>query len=196
MGLFSAFKKNKASASLPSVPSEEQQREEAKAFVNAFLDALYTDFDKEGAGEYSTAKFRIAGITNYCTQNDTGFIYGLSFLHNNPYDKTAIALGRVKNSNVSGIYGYIPKEDKKAFNEFAGDNKQLPFLGYIKAFINEEGRVGIAGKIKLYKGNCVGVYEEMVADAQLIKGAFKGYYKEQTLEEQDETLDWLLDRLF
>ena len=36
----------------------------------------------------------------------------------------------------------------------------------------------------------------MIKDAKLLIGAFKGYYKEQTLKEQGETLDWILDRHF
>ena len=165
-------------------------------FVDAFLDELYSDFDKEGAEEYSTSLFRIAGITHHCTKKDVGFISGISFPQNNPYDKTAIALGRVKDGRVSDIFGYIAKEDKKAFNKFAGENKYFPFLGYIKTFADDEGRTGICGLIKFYQGNCKGAYEAMIKDAKLLIGAFKGYYKEQTLKEQGETLDWILDRHF
>ena len=196
MGLFSFFKKSEATATTPAVPSEEQQKQEAVKFVDAFLDELYSDFDKEGAEEFSTSLFRIAGITHHCTKKDVGFISGISFPHNNPYDKTAIALGRVQNGRVSDIFGYIAKDDKKAFNKFAGESKKLPFLGYIKPFTNDEGRTGICGLIKFYKGNCKGAYEAMIKDAKLLIGAFKGYYKEQTLEEQGETLDWILERHF
>ena len=196
MGLFSFFKKSEATATTPAVPSEEQQKQEAVKFVDAFLDELYSDFDKEGAEEYSTSLFRIAGITHHCTKKDVGFISGISFPHNNPYDKTAIALGRVQNGRVSDIFGYIAKDDKKAFNKFAGENKYFPFLGYIKTFADDEGRTGICGLIKFYKGNCKGAYEAMIKDAKLLIGAFKGYYKEQTLEEQGETLDWILERHF
>ena len=135
-------------------------------------------------------------ITHHCTKKDVGFISGISFPHNNPYDKTAIALGRVQNGRVSDIFGYIAKDDKKAFNKFAGESKKLPFLGYIKPFTDDEGRTGICGLIKFYKGNCKGAYEAMIKDAKLLIGAFKGYYKEQTLEEQGETLDWILERHF
>ena len=196
MGLFSFFKKSEATATTPAVPSEEQQKQEAVKFVDAFLDELYSDFDKEGAEEYSTSLFRIAGITHHCTKKDVGFISGISFPHNNPYDKTAIALGRVQNGRVSDIFGYIAKDDKKAFNKFAGESKKLRFLGYIKPLTNDEGRTGICGLIKFYKGNCKGAYEAMIKDAKLLIGAFKGYYKEQTLEEQGETLDWILERHF
>ena len=196
MGLFSFFKKGEATATTQAVPSEEQQNQEAVKFVDAFLDELYSDFDKEGAEEHSTSLFRIAGITHHCTKKDVGFISGISFPQNNPYDKTAIALGRVKDGRVADIFGYIAKEDKKAFNKFAGENKNLPFLGYIKTFTDDEGRTGICGSIKFYQGNCKGAYEAMIKDAKLLIGAFKGYYKEQTLKEQGETLDWILDRHF
>lgn len=197
MGIFSLFKKGDTTTNkAPVVPSEEQQLKDAKAYVDAFLDELYTDFDKEGKGDYSRARYRIAGITNYCTGKDVGMISGLAFPQNNPYDKDAIALGKVKNSSIAGIYGYIPKDYKKDYYEFAGETKQLPFLGYIRHFETEGGRSGIMGWIKVYKGNCVGVYKEMIKDARLIQGVFKGYYEEQTLEEQKLDMELILDRHF
>ena len=194
MGFFSLFKKDKTPIAVPSL---EQQEKDAVAFVDSFLGEIFTDFDKESNGEYECARFRIAGITNYCSKKDIGMISGVSFIHSsNPYDKTAVALGRVKNGNVSEIFGYVPKEDKKDFNKFAGENKNLPFFGYIREFITEEGKMGIMGIVKLYKGNGVELYRQMVKDAQLLLGLSKGYYKEQTLEEQGEKIEWLLDRHF
>ena len=124
-------------------------------------------------------------------------ISGITFLQtNNPYDKKAIALGRVNNGKVSDIFGYIPKEDKKAFNKFAGEWDHLPFLGYIREFMTEEGKEGITGVIKLYKGEGLKMVNQMVKDAQLLQGLSKGYYKEQTLEEQELKLEWVLERHF
>ena len=67
MGLFSLFKNGITTETSLVVPSEEQQNQEAVKFVDAFLDELYSDFDKEGAEEYCTSLFRIAGITHHCT---------------------------------------------------------------------------------------------------------------------------------
>ena len=141
--------------------------------------------------------FRIAGITYHCSRNDIGMISGIIFLQTgNPYDKKAIALGRVNNGKVSDIFGYIPKEDKKAFNKFAGEWGHLPFLGFIREFISKEGEHGITGVIKLYKGEGVKMVKQMTKDAQLLQGLSQGYYKEQTLAEQYLKLEWILDRHF
>ena len=194
MGIFSFFKKEKATI---VVPDEAQQKQSAVAFVDSFLDEIYDDFDKEGTGEFDFARFRIAGITHHCTRKDIGMISGVSFVQSgNPYDKTAIALGRVKDGKVSEIFGYIPKEDKKDFNKLAGDFKNLPFFGYIREFVTDDGEKGIMGLVKLYKGNGVEVYRQMIKDAQLLQGLFKGYYKDETLEARGETLEWVLDRHF
>ena len=39
-------------------------------------------------------------------------------------------------------------------------------------------------------------YKQMIKDAQLLQGLSKGYYKDQTLEEQKLKLEWVLDRHF
>ena len=194
MGLFSFFKKEKTPVVVPSL---EQQEKDAVAYVDSFLDEVFSDVDKEGEGEFGCSRFKIAGITNYCSRKDIGMISGVTFIHSgNPYDKTAVALGRVKNGIVSEIFGYVPKVDKKDFNKLAGENKNLPFLGYIREFTTEEGKSGIMGIVKLYKGNGLELYRQMVKDAQLLQGLSKGYYKEQTLEEQGEKIEWVWDRHF
>ena len=197
MGLLSIFKKGISESNTPIIPSIEEQVSSAQRFVTLFLDALYSDFDKGSSGEVECARFRIAGITNYCSRKDIGMISGVTFLHSgNPYDKTAIALGRVHDGKVSEIFGYIPKEEKKAFNKFAGEWDHLPFFGYIREFVTEEGKRGIMGIIKLYKGEGVQMINQMVKDAQLLQGLSMGYYREQTLAEQELKLEWVLDRKF
>ena len=197
MGLFSLFKKGASKKTQLVIPSLEDQAAAAQSFVNSFLDELYSDFDKDTPGEIECARFRIAGITHHCSRNDIGMISGITFLQtNNPYDKKAIALGRVNNGKVSDIFGYIPKEDKKAFNKFAVEWNHLPFLGFIREFITEDGKKGITGVIKLYKGEGLKMVNQMVKDAQLLQGLSKGYYKEQTLEEQELKLEWVLERHF
>ena len=197
MGLFSLFKKGASKKTQPVIPSLEEQASLAQSFVNSFLDELYSGFNKETPGEVECARFRIAGITHHCSRNDIGMISGITFLQtNNPYDKKAIALGRVNNGKVSDIFGYIPKEDKKAFNRFAGEWDHLPFLGFIREFISDERKKGITGIIKLYKGGGVKMVNQMTKDAQLLQGLSKGYYKEQTLEEQELKLEWVLDKYF
>lgn len=194
MGFFNFSKKGRATI---VIPDEEQQKKEAESLVDFFLDTIFADFDKKGEGEFECARFKIAGITNYCSRKDIGMISGVSFLHSsNPYDKTAIALGRVNNGKVSDIFGYIPKVDKKAFSKFAGENLNQPFFGYIREFVAEDGKNGIMGIVKLYKGNGVELYRQMIKDATVLQGLSRGYYKDQTLEEQDLKLEWVLDRHF
>lgn len=197
MGLFSLFKKGASKKMQPVIPPLEEQASLAQSFVNSFLDELYSGFNKETPGEVECAVFRIAGITYHCSRNDIGMVFGITFLQTgNPYDKKAIALGRVNNGKVSDIFGYIPKENKKAYNKFAGEWDHLPFLGFIREFISEEGKKGITGVIKLYKGEGVKMVNQMTKDAQLLQGLSKGYYKEQTLEEQELKLEWVLERYF
>lgn len=197
MGLFSFFSRGASKEKRPIIPSLEEQNMAAQSYVNSFLDELYSDFDKETPGEIECAWFKIAGITYHCSRNDVGMISGITFHQaSNPYDKKAIALGRVNNGKVSDIFGYIPKEDKKAFNKFAGEWNHLPFLGFIREFISEEGEKGITGVIKLYKGEGVKMVKQMTKDAQLLQGLSKGYYKEQTLAEQELKLEWVLERHF
>ena len=86
--------------------------------------------------------------------------------------------------------------DKKAFNKFAGDNKNLPFFGYVWEFVTEDGKNGIMGNVNLYKGNGVELYKQMIKDAQLLQEVFKGYYQGETLEERGEKIEWVLDRHF
>lgn len=197
MGLLSFFSKGASKEKRPIIPSLEEQASHARSFVNSFLDELYSGFDKDTPGEIECARFRIAGITHHCSRNDIGMIFGITFPQtNNPYDKKAIGLGRVNNGKVSDIFGYIPKEDKKAFNQFAGEWYHLPFQGFIREFITEDGKEGITGVIKLYKGEGLKMVNQMVKDAQLLQGLSKGYYKEQTLEEQELKLEWVLERHF
>lgn len=197
MGLFSLFKKGASKKTQPVIPSLEDQAAAAQSFVNSFLDELYSDFDKDTPGEVVCARFRIAGISYHCSRNDIGMISGITFLQTgNPYDKKAIALGRINKGIVSDIFGYIPKEDKKAFNKFAGERDHLPFFGFIREFISEEGKKGVTGVIKLYKGEGVKMVSQMTRNAQLLQGLSQGYYKEQTLAEQELKLEWILDRHF
>ena len=76
------------------------------------------------------------------------------------------------------------------------DAEQAPFIGYIKEFSKGDGDKGLCGMIKLYRGDGKSTYEAMIKDTQTITGVFKGYYQDQTLEEQETKLDWVLDRHF
>ncbi len=192
MGLFSLFKKESKPV---VVPSPEEQFTNAKHYVDSFLDEIYDGFNKDDEDDFNCAKFRIAGISNYCSRSDVGIIKGVTFPHNNPYDKTAIAIGRITNGSVSALFGYIAKDDKKEFNKFAGDNKQLPFIGYIREFVTEDRQRGIMGLVKIYKGNGSNLYQQMIKDTQMIQGVFKGYYNDAPLEEE-EKIEWILDRHF
>jgi hypothetical protein len=192
MGLFSLFKKESKPVVVPSL---EEQFTIAKQYVDSFLDEIFDGFNKDNEDDFDCAKFRIAGISNYCSNSDIGIIKGVTFPQNNPYDKTAIALGKIINGSVNALFGYIAKDDKKEFNKFADDNKQRPFIGYIREFFTEEGRRGIMGVVKIYKGNGSNLYQQMIKDTQLIQGVFKGYYNDAPLEE-GEKIEWILDRHF
>jgi hypothetical protein len=76
------------------------------------------------------------------------------------------------------------------------DAEQAPFIGYIKEFSKGDGDKGLCGMIKLYRGDGKSTYEAMIKDTQTIIGVFNGYYQDQTLEEQETNLDWVLDRHF
>lgn len=195
MGLFS-----KLFSSTPHqiiVPSIEEQRSAAKTSVDKFISQVYETFDKECEEPLRVEYFRIAGITYHCGTRDVGLVRGISFPHRwNPKDKTAIGLCKLGSNGEQKLIGYIAKEDKRRYKQFMEDAEQAPFIGYIKLFSMEGGESGICGMIKLYRGAGKNTYETMIKDTQTLTGVFKGYYLEQTFEEQGTKLDWVLERHF
>lgn len=197
MGLFSRKKKVEATPFV--VPSMEEQKQQAKASVDSFLNHISSGWDLSQEGSCEWAYFKIAGITNYCGFSDVGMIRGYTFkAKENPYDKTAIGIAGVDAKGRQSLLGYIPKADKKDFKKFSEDAEHLIFIGYIKRFVSEEdGKQGINGVIKVLKGEAgSAMYNRLVEDTQVLVGAFKGYYKEETLAEREEKLEWILDRHF
>lgn len=193
MGLISFFKKKR------SVPSLEEQRMEAKRSVDTFIHILYSSFDNNNvSANYKTILFPIAGITYHCSKADIGMIRGVTFIDkNNPKDKKAIGIMAITDKGRQKLLGYIPKDQKKEYREFAGDEDMIPFIGYISTFEKEDYGMGLLGRIKLFNGeDCKAMYDEMIADTELLLGAFNGYWGEQTLEQQDLKLEWVLNRYF
>ena len=95
------------------------------------------------------------------------------------------------------LLGYIPWEQKKEYREFAGNEDMIPFIGYISTFEKDDYSMGLLGRIKLFNGeDCKAMYDEMIADTELLLGAFNGYWGEQTLEQLDLKLEWVLNRYF
>lgn len=193
MGLISFFKKKR------TVPSLEEQRMAAKRSVDTFIHILYNSFDNNNISvNYKTTLFPIAGITYYCDKTDIGMIRGVTFIDkNNAKDKTAIGIMAIADNSGQKLLEYIPKDQKKEYREFAGDEDMIPFIGYISTFEKEDCSIGLLGRIKLFNGDdCKAMYDEMIADTELLSGAFKGYWGEQTLEQQGLKLDWVLNRHF
>lgn len=194
MGLFSRFKKAQEPASAPSLDA---QKAEAKASVDAYLKQVTgggADLSKEGS--YSCAYFRIAGITHHCNFSDVGMVRGVTFNDkNNPYDKSAVGILDLCRGKERFL-GFIPKEDKKEYKKFAGDEGAMFCIGYIRSFEDSEGQVGLLGRIKVCKGSGRAIYDHLVEDTQLLLGVFRGYYGEQLLKENGDKIEWILDRHF
>ena len=189
MGLLSIFKSKPA-----TIPSLEEQEKNARNIVDNFIGVVYSEFDKteDSKERLVRKKFKIAGITNYCTVADQGLIKGVAFIDkNNQFDKNAIGLGKLnKNNAIASIYGYIPKDSKEDYEKIAEGKPILPFIGYIRRFTTYEGKSGLMGQVKFYSGPSKKIYEEMVKDVMTIDGAFKGYDGDQriSLEEQEYVL--------
>lgn len=192
MGLFSLFKKKPV-----VVPSLAEQQAAAVASVDAFLSTIYESFDKEEVSDYQAGYYPVAGITFHCSRADVGMVRGVTFNdENNPKDKTAVGILAIANNGQQKLLGFIPKVEKKDYRKFAGDSAMLPFIGYISTFTTDTGETGLKARVKIFKGCGNGMYKDMVTTTRVLGGAFKGYYGEQTLEEQGERLDWILDRHF
>ena len=197
MGLFS--RKKKVEEAVFTIPSMDEQKAMAKASVDLFLKQITNGWDLTQEGSCECAKFKIAGITNYCGFSDVGLIRGYTFkAKENPYDKTAIGIAGVDSKGKQSLLGYIPKVDKKDFKNFSEDADHLIFVGYIKRFVSEEdGKQGINGVIKVLKGEAgSAMYNRLVEDTQLIMGAFKGYYKDEDIRNNPDELRWTLEDHF
>lgn len=194
MGLFSNIFKSK-----PVVPSLEEQRRNAEASVDSFLKLLGVQLEMDKKGEVRRECFRIAGISHHAGYGKKGMIKGVTIIDsNNPKDETAVAICALTNNGQQVLLGYIPKDEKKRYFEFTAEteNQQAPFIGFLNQSKASDGRVITYGIIKTYLGDGKAFYDRMVKDALVIRGAFKGYYMDQTLKEQEMKLEWVLERQF
>jgi hypothetical protein len=195
MGLFSFLSKKKEPL---VIPSKEEQEAMAMKSLNAFMGQMYdmwNDTDDEFRCEY----FRIAGISYRCGRSDVGMIRGVTFKDkSNTHDKTAIGIDAVDDAGRQKLVGYISKDDKARYKKLVGDAELSPFIGYIRPFTDESGHSGVMGVIKVYAGEPTskGAYAAMLKDTKLLMGVFRGYFKDQNLEEEGIKLEWVLDREF
>lgn len=195
MGLFSKWKKADVAKSAPTI---EEQKAEAKASVDAFINQLYSGWDNSREGSFDSGYFKIAGITHYCDFSDVGMVRGMAFNDpKNPYDKTAVALVAVSSDGKQKLLGHIAKDENKAYKNLVEDSDKNVFIGYIRRFETYDGEKGILGRLKVYYGDDgTKLYNQMIADTQVILGAFRGYYKDELLKDTGEKLEWILESHF
>ena len=125
-------------------------------------------------------RFKIAGLSHRCTRKDIGIVMGkVGYDPTNEYDPNAIAIiANIEQPNEK-LLGFIPRESQATFANFAYKQQELPFIGFIEEFTNDEGRKMLFGKIKAYTGTDESIEAEMSNDLKLLTIAFaeKDYNK-------------------
>lgn len=118
-------------------------------------------------------RFRIAGLSYRCTKKDIGIVMGkVGYDPSNEHDPNAIAIISNIDQPNEKLLGFIRKEDQTQFSNFAYKEKELPFLGFIEEFENEDGQRMLFGKIKAYSGEESDVEADMANDLKLLTEAF------------------------
>ena len=123
-------------------------------------------------------RFSIAGLSYRCTKKDIGIFIGkVAYEPTNKYDKNAIAI--IANAEQSGekLIGYIPKHHQANFNNFAYNAQELPCIGFIDEFINDEGKKMLYGNIRAYSGKDIDVEKDMEEDLKKLSQAFSKDYQ-------------------
>ncbi len=187
-----------APAQEPStIPSTEDQTQAAKADLEAYFSTILNSWGTDDDDDWSYDYFRVAGITHYCTTRDIGMIRGATFPDkSNPVDKGAIGIMSISDAGKQRLLGYIAKEDKARYKKLAGGAETRIFIGYIRTFEGEDAQ-GIMGVIKVYgNSNSKSCYEQMIQDTRLLRGVFKGYYRNHWLKDEGERPEWILERFF
>ena len=117
----------------------------------------------------TTRRYNIAGINHYCRSKDIGVIYGYVVPEpDNRYDKNAL---QILHDNGKSL-GYIRRIDQDDYLNFA-NGANLPFVGYIDTWENEEGRLQLYGKIRVYIGEPDEVAESMIEDKNYLMDIFQ-----------------------
>ena len=117
-------------------------------------------------------RFKIAGISHRCTAKDIGIIMGkVAYEPTNQYDPNAIAVIANPEQPNEKLLGYIAKDDQATFKNFAYNEDELPFIGFIEKFDNGNGKA-IFGKIKVYNGSEEDMMADMDEDMKSLTRAF------------------------
>lgn len=133
----------------------------------------------------ASRKFSIAGLSHRCTKKDIGcFVGKVAYEPTNKFDKNAIAIIANAEQADEKLVGYIPKDYQTIFKNFAYNAQELPCVGFIDEFINDEGKRMLFGKIRVYDGEDADVETDMKEDLNQLSLAFSkdSYHKEQMLE--------------
>ena len=97
--------------------------------------------------EDGTYESKIAGISLRCTEADKGIFNGIIYNEeDNPYNSNAMVIVSMKKK----LIGYIPESE---LNDYYDWSNGLPVtcVGFIKSFINEEGRKILFGRVTAIK---------------------------------------------
>lgn len=118
-------------------------------------------------------RFRIAGLSYRCTRKDIGIVMGkVGYDPSNEHDPNAIAIIANIDQPNEKLLGFIKKEDQAHFGNLAYKEKELPFLGFIEDFENEEGKRMLFGKIRVYSGSESDVEADMANDLKVLTECF------------------------
>lgn len=131
-------------------------------------------------------RFKIAGLSHRCTRKDIGIVMGkVGYDPTNEHDPNAIAIiANIEQPNEK-LLGFIPRDSQATFANFAYKQQELPFLGFIEEFTNDEGRKMLFGKIKAYTGTDESIEAEMADDLKYLTIAFE----EKSYNKRIEMLD-------
>lgn len=141
-------------------------------------DSMSIPEDKRSIPECLSRKYPISGITHHCRARDIGIIRGyIQDEPNNPHDSNAAAIINERGKKL----GYIRAIDLEDYRHFT-DSSQLPFIGFIETFENEEGYETLYGKVKAYKGEPDKVAVTMHEDIDYLMDIFQIADHEERIE--------------
>lgn len=131
------------------------------------------DYYKEPSSRSNTRTFRIAGLTFRCTRKDIGIVMGkVGYDPGNKADPDAIAIIADIGLSTEKLLGYIPRDSQYAFRNLAKQKQELPFVGYIEEFKNDDNEWKLYGKIRVYNGQMSDVEKDMEEDLKALTKAF------------------------
>ena len=97
--------------------------------------------------EDGTYESKIAGISLRCTEADKGIFNGIIYNEeDNPYNSNAMAIVSMKKK----LIGYIPESELDDYYDWS-NGLPVTCVGFIKSFVNEEGRKIVFGRVTAIK---------------------------------------------